>query len=84
MISINEKRRINYCNNSFIELPSQNIDLKNNLNLQYYYNIYYPYLFKEKDIKSKIIRSFFIINGSPPEKFYIIFKKYLNLTSSYK
>ena len=70
--------------NSFIELPSQNIDLKNNLNLQYYYNIYYPYLFKEKDIKSKIIRSFFIINGSPPEKFYIIFKKYLNLTSSYK
>ena len=70
--------------NSLIEFPSNNIGIKNNLNLQYYYNFYFPHLFKEKDIKAKIIRSFFIINGSPPEKFYIIFKKYLNLTCSYK
>ncbi len=70
--------------NSLIEFPSNNIGIKNNLNRQYYYNFYFPHLFKEKDIKAKIIRSFFIINGSPPEKFYIIFKKYLNLTCSYK
>ncbi len=65
--------------NSIIEFPFNNIDLKSDFIQQYFYNFYYPDLIKEESIKSKSIRNFFIINGSSPEKFYIIFKKYLNL-----
>ena len=59
--------------------PFKNIDLKSDFIKQYFYNFFYSSLIKEKNIKTKSIRNFFIINGSRPEKFYIIFKKYLNL-----
>ena len=64
--------------NSLVEFPTQNIGLSTNLTQQYFYNFYYPDLFKNENNNSKRIKNFFIINGSPPEKFYIIFRKYLN------
>ena len=77
----NGNKNLDYVNNtnSIIEFPFNNIDLKSDFIQQYFYNFYYPDLIKEESIKSKSIRNFFIINGSRPEKFYIIFKKYLNL-----
>ena len=77
----NGNKNLDYVNNtnSIIEFPFNNIDLKSDFIQQYFYNFYYPDLIKEESIKSKSIRNFFIINGSSPEKFYIIFKKYLNL-----
>ena len=65
-------------NNSLVKFPSNNIGLANNLTQQYFYNFYYPNLFKNENNQTKKIRNFFIINGSLPEKFYIIFKRYLN------
>ena len=75
-----EKNHLDHINltNSLAEFPSQNIGLPNNLTQQYFYNFYHSNLFKNDNIKSKRIRNFFIINGSPPEKFYIIFRQYLN------
>ena len=81
----NGNRSLDYMNitNSIIEFPFEKIDLKNDFIQQYFYNFYYNNLIKE-EIKSKSIRNFFIINGSRPEKFYIIFKKYLNLINQNK
>ena len=64
--------------NSLVEFPTTNIGLSTNLTQQYFYNFYYPDLIKNENNQSKRIRNFFIINGSLPEKFYIIFKRYLN------
>lgn len=64
--------------NSIVKFPSKNIGLASNLTQQYFYNFYYPNLFENENNQSKRIRNFFIINGSLPEKFYIIFKRYLN------
>ena len=75
---------LNYPNetNYLVEFTSQNIGLRNNsLNQQYYYNFYYYNLFNEENIKTQTILKFCIINGSEPEKFYIILTKYLNCTS---
>ena len=82
----NENKKLDYMNitNSIIEFPFKNIDLKSDFTQQYFYNFYYPDLIKEENIKSKSIRNFFIINGSRPEKFYIIFKNYLNIISQNK
>jgi len=44
-------------------------------------NLYDEY---DKYIKTKRIKNFFTVNGSHPEKFYLILKKYLNLTKSDK
>jgi len=81
----NGNRSLDYMNitNSIIEFPFEKIDLKNDFIQQYFYNFYYNNLIKE-EIKSKSISNFFIINGSRPEKFYIIFKKYLNLINQNK
>ena len=68
--------------NSFVEFPSQNIGLEKHLNQEYFYNYYYANLIKNENIDSRNIRNFFIINGSRPEKFYIIFRYYLNLTKT--
>ena len=70
--------------NSFVEFPIKSTYIHNNLAQQYFYNFYYPNLFKKSNIKSKRIRNFFIINGCKPEKFYLIFKKYLDLNKSDK
>ena len=70
--------------NSLIEFPSQEIGLGNNLNQKYFYNFYYPNLLSSKSDKPTYINNFFIINGCQPEKFYVIFKKYLNLTKPQK
>ena len=80
----NGKKESEYLNltNSFVEFPSQNIGLEKNLNQKYIYNFYYQNLINNENINSENIRNFFIINGSRPEKFYIIFKDYLNLTKS--
>ena len=74
------KNHLEYINitNSLVKFPSKNIGLDNNLTQQYFYNFYYPNLFENENNQSKRIRNFFIINGSLPEKFYIIFKRYLN------
>ena len=84
-ISYNSQK-IEYLNitNSFVEFPSQYIGLENNLNQRYFYNFYYPNLIEEEKKKSKKFRSFFIVNGSHPDKFFIIFRKFLNLTKSKK
>ena len=84
-ISYNSQK-IEYLNitNSFVQFPSQNIGLENNLNQRYFYNFYYPDLIEEEKKKSKKFRSFFIVNGSHPDKFFIIFRKFLNLTKSKK
>ena len=87
IISISyENKKSDYLNltNSFIVFPSQNIGLESNLNQYYFYNFYYPKLIKEKKIESKKITNFFIINRSLPEKFYIIFRKFLNITNQRK
>jgi len=74
------QNNLDYINitNSFVKFPSKNIGLANNLTQQYFYNFYYPSLFENENNQSKRVRNFFIINGSLPEKFYIIFKRYLN------
>ena len=72
---VQNKSDINYK----IEFPFNNIDIKNSLSRKYFYNFYYYNLWNEENIKSNYIKNFFIINGSNPEKFYIIFRKYLNL-----
>jgi len=83
-ISDDKQNIINYPNetNYFVEFTTQNIGLpSNSLNQQYFYNFYYYNLFNEENIKAQIIKNFCIINGSQPEKFYIILTKYLNYTS---
>ena len=74
------QNNLDYINitNSLVKFPSKNIGLANNLTQQYFYNFYYPSLFENENNQSKRVRNFFIINGSLPEKFYIIFKRYLN------
>ena len=62
-----------------VEFPSKKKILNNGLSQHYFYHFYYYNLWNEENIKSKYIKNFFIINGSHPEKFYIIFKKYLSL-----
>ena len=66
---------------SFFEFPPGDIWLKNNLSKIYLYNYYYYHnlFIKEKKYK-KYISTFPVINGCSPEKFYIIFKKYLHLS----
>ena len=64
--------------NSTIEFQSQDIGLEHNLNQKYFYNYYNYNLLKKKFIRKEKIINFSIINGCLPEKFYIIFKKYLN------
>jgi len=75
------KQNLNNLNESdiSIEFPSQDMNMTNNLKYEYFYNYYYYNLFR-KDIENcKMIKHFFIINGSKPEKFYIILKKYLQV-----
>ena len=78
----NGQQNLNYSNstNSIVEFTSSNIGLSNELNQKYYYNFYYYNLFKEENVKNRTIKNFFIINGCQPEKFYIMFIKYLNFT----
>ena len=87
IISIFEDNQIveylNITSDFFIRFPSQNIGLQSNLNQQYFYNFYNDNLFKGKIINPKEINNFCIVNGSPPEKFYLMFKKYLNETIKY-
>ena len=68
--------------NSIVEYPSQNIGFGNQLNKLYFYNFYYYNLFKNRTVEMETINNFFIVNGCKPEKFYIIFKEYLNLYKS--
>ena len=68
--------------NSFVEFPSQNIGLEKNISKEYIYNYYYPNLITNKGAFPKNITNFFVVNGCRPEKFYIIFKEFLNLTKA--
>ena len=77
----NPDLEISNITNFSIDFPSQEIGLENNLTQKYFYNFYYNSLIKEENITSKCIQDFFIINGCQPEKFYIIFRNYLNLTN---
>lgn len=69
---------------SFVEFPSKEIWMEKNLSIKYFYNYYYYNLFIKENSTRKDINNFFIINGCNPEKFYIIFKKLLNLTNHEK
>ena len=62
-------------NNSFFQFQSKTVANKNAIKLKYFYNLYNEY------IKTKNIKNFFTVNGSHPEKFFLILKKYLNLTN---
>lgn len=62
-----------------IEFPSKKKVLNSGISQNYFYHFYYYNLWNEENIKSNYIKNFFIINGSHPEKFYIIFRKYLSL-----
>ena len=62
-----------------IEFLSHKKFYKSDIYLKYFYNFYYYSLIKNENNIVKPILNFFIINGCKPEKFYIIFKKYLNL-----
>ena len=63
-----------------IIFSSQKLGLTNNLNQKFFYNYYYSQLFnQEANINSKI-KSFIILNGSPPNKFLNLFKKFLKET----
>ena len=63
---------------SFVKFPSQDIGLKDTLNIKYFYNFYNYNLFRKGFECTKIIKNFFIIHGTKPEKFYLILKKFLN------
>ena len=62
-----------------VEFLSHKKFYKSDIYLKYFYNFYYYSLIKNENNIVKPILNFFIINGCKPEKFYIIFKKYLNL-----
>ena len=65
--------------NCSIKFPSINIGLIDELNQKYFYDYYYyNNLYKEDFENNREIKNFFIINGSNPKKFYIMFKTYLN------
>ena len=74
----NKKQNMKYINSTIINYPSLEIGLGNNLNQIYSYNYYYYNLFKEEINKNANFKSFQIVNGSPPKKFYFTFKTYLN------
>ena len=78
-ISYGEKNLNTSDINYKIEFPSKNIALKNGLSQNFFYHFYYYNLWNEENIRAKYIKNFFIINGSHPKKFYIIFRNYLNL-----
>ena len=65
--------------NCTIKFPSINIGLTDQLNQNYFYDYYYyNYLYKEDSENNTEIKKFFIVGGSNPKKFYIMFKTYLN------
>ena len=69
---------------SFFGFPPKEIWFENKLGQKYFYNYYYHNLFINKKTYIKFLANFFIINGSNPEKFYIILKKYLNFINQEK
>ena len=87
IISISNKRKkfnsseIHKQINSIVEFPSPILDFDKSLSEKYFYNFFNANLTDIEEYKSKSnnITNFFLINGSKPEKFYIIFKKFLNL-----
>lgn len=68
--------------NCSIEFPSQNIGLENDLNQKYFYNYYFNNLINQKNLLKNKTQNFFIVNGSNPKKFYILFRLYLNITDN--
>ena len=67
--------------NSIVDYPCQYKHLNSELNKIYFYNYNYYNLIKPENLNSKNIKNFLIFNGCHPEKFYIIFKKYLNIAN---
>ena len=72
--NIKDNNSINY----LIKLHSLNLGLTNELNKNYFYNIYHHNLIKEDINEKKNIKNFDVVIGSKPHKFYIILKDYLN------
>ena len=64
---------------SFFVFPSLKIWLENDLEKKYFYNYYHHYLTMSETADIKYISNFFTVNGCNPEKFYVIFKNYLNI-----
>lgn len=69
---------------SFFEFPSKEIWLEKNLTQKYFYNFYYYNLFIEANTNYSFVNNFFVMNECQPEKFYITFKRYLNLSNDKK
>ena len=77
----NGNQNIEYSNliNFSIKFPSINIGLTGELNEKYFYDYYYyNNLYKEDFKNNREIKTFFIVGGSNPKKFYIMLKIYLN------
>ena len=74
----NKKQNMKHINSTIINYSSSKIGLGNKLNQIYFYNYYYYNLLKEEINKDTHFKNFQIVNGSPPKKFYIIFRTYLN------
>ena len=77
----NPNTESNNLSNYSINFKTQNFGFENNLNQQYFYNLYYYNLINEETNSTKAIKNFLIVNGNNPYKFYILLKKYLNQTN---
>ena len=64
---------------SIFYLNKKNFRVNNSLRLKYFYNLY-----NDEYVKSKHIKIIFTLNGSHPEKFFLILKKLLNYTNPEK
>ena len=74
----NKNLKINNLSKNKVIFPSTKLGLSSDLNLKYFYNSYNSLLFNQEINIKKNIESFIVVNGSPPNKFFNLFKKYLN------
>ena len=75
---INDYNYLSYTNSTIIKFLSKDIDLADNTNRIYYYNIFYYNLINKEKKHYKHMKNFEIVLGSNPMKFYVSFTKYLN------
>ena len=62
----------------FKEFPSKSLSINNSFKNIYYYNYYYDFI-KNKKFSEHEIHNLIVLNGSSPEKFYLISKYIIDL-----
>lgn len=62
----------------FKEFPSKSLSINNSFKNIYYYNYYYDFI-KNNNFSEHEIHNLIVLNGSSPEKFYLISKYIINL-----